>query len=169
VNPKPVPNFTFAVTGGQVTFTNTSTGGNSYAWRFGDAAGSSSQGMNPTFTYLSNGNYTVWLRATSAAGCVDSTSKIVAVTRVGVDEMRFLYGLKVYPNPAHAVLNVEMTQIPSDVAEWVILDALGKVKSVQTVSQNTQIPVSDWSAGIYWLAIRRGGALQLLDKVLIQN
>jgi PKD repeat protein len=169
VNPKPVPNFTFAVTGGQVVFTNTSTSGNTYAWRLGDAAASTSQVANPTFTYLSNGNYTVWLRATSVAGCVDSTSKIVAVTRVGLDETRLLYGVKVYPNPVQTVLNVEMTQMPLDAAEFVILDALGKVKHVETVARHTQIAVSEWSAGIYWMAIRRGGTLQLLDKILIQN
>jgi PKD repeat protein len=169
VNPKPVPNFTFVVTGGQVVFTNTSTGGNTYSWRLGDAAASTSQVASPTFTYSSNGNYTVWLRATSAAGCVDSTSKLVAVTRVGVDEMRLLYGVKVYPNPVQTVLNVEMTQIPLDDAELVLLDALGKIKYVQAVTHHTQISVSDWSTGIYWMAIRRGGNLQLLDKVLIQN
>jgi PKD repeat protein len=169
VNPKPVPNFTFAVTGGQVVFTNTSTGGNTYAWRLGDAAASTSQVASPTFTYSSNGNYTVWLRATSAAGCVDSTSKIVAVTRVSVDKTRLLYGVKVYPNPVQTVLNVEMTQLPLDDAEIVILDALGKIKYVQMVAQHTQIAVRDWSTGIYWIAIRRGGTVQLLDKVLIQN
>jgi PKD repeat protein len=169
VNPKPIPNFTFAATGGQVVFTNTSTNGNTYVWRFGDAAASTSQVANPTFTYLSNGTYTVWLRTTSAAGCVDSTSKIVAVTRVGLDETRLLYGVKVYPNPVQTVLNVEMTQIPTDVAELVILDALGKVKHIETVSRHTQIAVNEWSAGIYWMAVRRGGTLQLLDKILIQN
>jgi PKD repeat protein len=169
VNPKPIPNFTFVATGGQVVFTNTSTGNNTYTWRLGDAAASTSQIASPTFTYSSNGNYTVWLRATSAAGCMDSTSKIVAVTRVGVDETRLLYGVKIYPNPAQAFLNIEMKQIPLDDAEFVILDALGSIKHVQTVAHQTQIPVSDWSTGLYWMAIRRGGTLQLLEKVLIQN
>lgn len=51
-----------------VQFTNTSQGGDSYLWSFGDPGNSTSTEENPTFTYLSPGTYTVSLTVTSEAG-----------------------------------------------------------------------------------------------------
>lgn len=64
--PKPTASFTKSATsiclGGSVTFTNTSTGGNSYYWDFGD--GSSSAMFSPTHQFNSPGTYDVCLYVT---------------------------------------------------------------------------------------------------------
>lgn len=63
VNPLPVANFTFTVSGLTVTFTNTSTNATGYIWDFGD--GVSSFDVNPVHTYADAGNYVVTLTATN--------------------------------------------------------------------------------------------------------
>jgi gliding motility-associated-like protein len=56
-----------------VTFTNTSTNGVSYLWKFGD--GTSSTLQNPTHTYTKFGNYGITLTVTNRNGCKDSLTK----------------------------------------------------------------------------------------------
>jgi len=51
-----------------VQFTNTSVGATSYSWSFGDANNSVSTDENPTFSYPSEGTYTVSLTASNAIG-----------------------------------------------------------------------------------------------------
>ena len=80
VNPVPVANFSTSGTSCQnssVTFTNSSTGGISYDWDFGD--GDSSNLQNPTHTYTSSGNYNVSLIVTNAAGCSDTIVKSIHI------------------------------------------------------------------------------------------
>jgi PKD repeat protein len=59
-----------------VTFTNFTTGTNSYQWNFGD--GNLSSDENPTHTYALGGTYTVTLTATNACGS-NSLSQTVTV------------------------------------------------------------------------------------------
>jgi PKD repeat protein len=66
------------LTGNSFVFTNTSTGGNTYLWRFGNGATATTQ--NATYSYAAAGSYVVRLIVTSAAGCQDSTSSTVTVT-----------------------------------------------------------------------------------------
>lgn len=60
-----------------VQFTNTSLGATSYTWSFGDAANSTSTEENPTFTYTTDGTFTVTLIAISAAGQDTFTQDVV--------------------------------------------------------------------------------------------
>ncbi len=84
VTPAPVPNFEFASAcpGDDVTFTNTSSISSgtitSYAWDFGDLAGTSNV-TNPDYAFAAAGSYTVQLVAVSDLGCADSTTKNVTV------------------------------------------------------------------------------------------
>ncbi len=76
---KPVVNFTAnsVCAGSTVSFTNTSTGGTTYAWDFGNSNTSTS--MSPTQTYANPGTYTVKLTVTSANGCVETLSKQLVI------------------------------------------------------------------------------------------
>ena len=64
----PVPTAIFSTTidGMDVTFTNSSTDADTYAWDFGD--GGSSIEMNPLHTYAANGDYSVSLTASGEGG-----------------------------------------------------------------------------------------------------
>lgn len=63
----PAANFTFNVTDMAVSFTNTSTKCDTYAWNFGDGIGTSTE-TNPSYTYTTAGFYEVSLIATSPDG-----------------------------------------------------------------------------------------------------
>lgn len=78
---RPVVSFTASpdpiCRGGLMNFTNTTTNGSTYNWKFGN--GNTSSLTNPTNIYNVAGNYTVQLLATSTNGCKDSASKTVTV------------------------------------------------------------------------------------------
>jgi len=82
VNPVPVaafmPDNYYGVSPFPVVFTNNTEGAINYLWNFGDNNGSSTL-PNPTYTYTSNGIYTVSLLAYNQYGCKDSVSEILTV------------------------------------------------------------------------------------------
>lgn len=65
-----------------IGFVNTTTGGSTWHWDFGDGGTATTQ--NASHTYPGDGEYTVWLIATSDKGCVDSISYFANVI---VDEI----------------------------------------------------------------------------------
>ncbi|HWY98588.1 MAG TPA: PKD domain-containing protein, partial [Bacteroidia bacterium] len=63
---------------GQVTFTNTSTGGGVYSWNFGD--GGTSATPSPIYVYSYNGVYYCTLTATNDSGCISNHSDSIVIT-----------------------------------------------------------------------------------------
>lgn len=61
----------------EVTFTNTSSGGNNFLWNFGD--GTTSTEINPIHTYLADGTYTVTLTLTNVVGTSVSQSYDITI------------------------------------------------------------------------------------------
>ena len=79
--------------GTAVQFTNGSKGATSYVWFFGDAAASSSNTANPSFTYATGGTYTVTLTASGAGGPSISTKTITVAAPPAVKELYYIeYG-----------------------------------------------------------------------------
>jgi len=72
----PVASFTFTQNCDSVIFANTSTGGNSYQWNFGD--GNNSVLNNPSHTYNIAGSYTVTLIVINGT-CNDTVSQTLTV------------------------------------------------------------------------------------------
>lgn len=72
----PSVGFSYTITDGlTVEFTNSSSNADSYLWDFGDGTGTSTE-ENPTYTYASEGVYTVTLTANNSDGSNGSTLKI---------------------------------------------------------------------------------------------
>jgi len=84
VHPLPVASFTMSADTvcalDNVIFTNTSTGISVYSWNFGDAGTSST--TSPVHAYANAGSYTVTLIATTAFGCMDTTTGVVMVDSI---------------------------------------------------------------------------------------
>src|SRR5579872_184926 len=79
-----IPGPTAAFTGPEqcvnsnIVFTNTSTGGSTYFWDFGD--GNTSPSKTPNHSYTTPGTKTVKLVVTDATGiCKDSTTQIITI------------------------------------------------------------------------------------------
>jgi PKD repeat protein len=80
VNPLPLVSFntdTLSCANTAKGFVNSSTGANTYLWRFGE--GSTSTLINPTHSYTTSGDYQVKLIAFSGKGCKDSLQKTIEI------------------------------------------------------------------------------------------
>ncbi len=78
VNTVPNAGFTSTTNVLTATFTNTTVGGVTYAWEFGD--GDTSSVVNPVHTYATDGTYTVTLSATNACGTTVKTQSVTVAT-----------------------------------------------------------------------------------------
>lgn len=155
----PQPSFTYTVSGLNVTFSNTSQGlGNNYVWNFGDLTTSTQE--NPgTHTFSGLGTYVVELEGTASCGKVKYTVSIVVT---GLTENRALNELiKVYPNPANIVLNVDVPASKNDL-KIEIYNPLGAlVKSVTLAEFNgnsASVDISNLSKGIYMIKFKNTNA-----------
>ena len=74
----PQPDFDATITGATAIFTNTSIGGNTYLWDFGD--GNESMEENPFHIYDEDGTYTVTLMVTNSCGTVTTTQEVLIIT-----------------------------------------------------------------------------------------
>lgn len=83
--PKPVAGFTASADVLTITFTNTSTGADSYSWDFGDGATSTLK--DPVHTYASAGVYTVKMTATNANGSATAQQDIIAAAPMTIDDL----------------------------------------------------------------------------------
>ena len=81
------PNFTANPTticaGGSTTFTNSSLGGSTYKWDFGDNTTSTTGATTFNHTYTGPGTYTVKLVVTDSRGCKDSLTRLNYITVSG--------------------------------------------------------------------------------------
>jgi hypothetical protein len=90
--------FSFTANLLNVGFTNTSVGGTSNFWDFGN--GATSTFANPAHTYAAPGTYNVCLSIfNSTTLCADTICTLVTVVAVGIDPQR-QGQLIVYPNPS---------------------------------------------------------------------
>jgi len=130
----------------------------SWDWDFGD--GSSSTLQNPSYTYTSNGIYSVSL--TVSDGTTNKTETKIDMIVVGPDGVDDLYEapVSIYPNPVQNQLNIE--------AESLILEASvynmngQKVAYKTNASKTLQMDLSDLSSGTYILTITtEKGILQM--------
>ncbi|PBQ32310.1 hypothetical protein CNR22_11195 [Sphingobacteriaceae bacterium] len=91
VNVNPVPTVTFNSANGckssLLSFTNLTSGSNTYAWNFGDSG--SSNNYHSSHVYSADGFFTLKLTATNSYGCIDSLKKTIVI----------------YPQPSAAILS----------------------------------------------------------------
>lgn len=142
----PLASFTSFENGLEVTFTNTSTGGGSYLWDFGD--GSTSTEINPVHLYSSEGEYVVTLTITNDCGNDESSSNI-SVNGTGVIENDPSF--VVYPNPASGLVNISG---PESIQYYQMFDVRGRlVKSEQVNANSFNINIAGFSEGVYYVRL----------------
>lgn len=143
-------------TGGLVNFAATASNASSYFWQFGvnNATGTG----NPTsYTYGSNGSYTVTLNLINACGDTTKVNQSVTVASVpvGLKDILRDAAVSIYPNPAKEVLMLENAS--GLLFEQIkMTDVLGKViysDKGKGTQKNYTFNVSHLSAGVYFLEI----------------
>ena len=127
---------------------NTSLGGSSFQWNFGD--GTVLNDENPEHTYLVAGEYTITLTVFDATGtCSDQFSITVQVDPVGVTEVAEMK-LNLYPNPANEQVTIEAQRALETLR---IYDLTGRTVFVaeNIGSPRTTINVAAFTAGVYFV------------------
>ena len=146
----PVAGYTQANTVYDYTFTSISTDVGTWAWDFGDGIGTSNI-ENPTYTYTTNGTFTVTLMVENGCGS-DVYTEQVTITGVGLEE-HSLNVISLYPNPADDVINIQVSQ---DLLgqEYSIKDITGKQHATGFVMKSlTTIELNNLSSGIYFISV----------------
>ena len=157
--------------GGQVIYTNTSTGNATspctYLWTFQGGTPGTSSSKNPSaITYNTSGTFNVTLKVSNAFGSVNTLLKTgyIYVGGVGVDELS-QGGIKVYPNPVKDVMNVEAGSGMQQIQLYNITGQM--VISKQVDSKTVTLNTSSLKAGIYMLkVITENGTIE--RKVVVQ-
>lgn len=166
----PTAGFNFNVNAGVVTFNNTSLGGSSYAWDFGD--GTSSTDINPVHTYETSGTYTVSQTVTNACGA-STLQQTVVVVLVGTNEAAWLEQFRLFPNPNAGYFTLEMTGEPHKDVELAMFNGLGQLIRSEIVDFSTgnlakSLDFGYLPSAVYTLRIT-AGAQSTNVKVVIQK
>ncbi len=145
VNPTPAASFTTSTNGCilpvAVTFNNTSTGGTSYAWNFGNGQTSTLQSP-AAVNYITAGTYNVSLIVTNSFGCTDTVTQALVVSN-------FQAGITA---PATACVGVPVSindnsTVGSNAWTWTLTGG----SPASSTNQNNSVTYS--TAGTYTIAL----------------
>lgn len=144
----PTTNFSFTTNQLTATFTNSSTGGGTFYWTFGD--GNNSTQTNPVHTYATSGAYNVCLQHTYPNSCgVKDTCKTVNVINTSLEEIEALGGIITYPNPANNIMYFAVSN--NNIKQIDIFDVSGKVIISLNINSSLQeVDVSALANGMYF-------------------
>lgn len=160
--PAPSSGFTFVTNNRDVTFTNTSIGGTTYSWTFGD--GNSDIGTSPSHTYAADGAYEVCLIASNNCGA-DTICDTVNVMIIGLEE-GIAGKVALYPNPTTSILNVELDLTTSEEITIEVYNLLGDrllLSQAGLVQRKTvHLDLSQIESGIY--LVRVNGANGMINR-----
>ena len=158
-----VADFSAAVNGNEVSFTNNSSNGLTYSWDFGDTQSSSEE--NPVHTYSADGVYTVVLSVTNDCGTVTAEQEVVIsvgapVALFEINQQSFCSGSE-----------VEFINLSSSNAESFEWSFIGGTPSTSTAEN----PVVVYTApGIYSVTLIASnsngqGVYQAIGEVLVYD
>jgi PKD repeat protein len=151
----PVSDFSWVTTNETINITNSTVGGVSYFWTFGD--GNSSTLANPNYTYSTSGLFDVTLTTTNACG-VNSITKTVQIIVTDVEDIAKAWSIDVFPNPNSGQFSLKLEGINGDI-DVSITDIQGKLMrnwNFTNVSDswNTAIDASELASGIYIVKVQ---------------
>ncbi len=133
VLPLPIANYTYQINELTVSFVNTSSNAESYQWFFGD--GNTSTDENPTYTYITNGDFEVILVAYNSCGTDTLTTNIHLDNSI-IEENNNNY-IFVYPNPFDLSLQIQLTDnLPINIR---ILSIDGRIVLNEWLNNNISI------------------------------
>ena len=154
----PTANFAWGLNGYQGVFSNSSTGGTSYFWDFGDQTTSSD--MNPIHNFgPEDASYTVILTVTNDCGGVDTYTQIVTISNLDIeDESIAARGFSVYPNPTQGNFIVDFALLEGENINMFLIDMNGRVVYSDVITNEVgafqkYLNISEFADGTYFLKI----------------
>lgn len=139
--------------GGQVTFTNMSSGATLYQWTFeGGTPGSSTLKNPPPITYNTPGDFNVTLTVSGEYGSNTLVmTDYIYVGGVGINDISAAT-VTIFPNPVQDVLQINGT---SNIQEVQIISLVGQVIMNQQVNApSATINTAQLNAGVYNLRVK---------------
>jgi len=146
--------------GASVAFTNSSYGGSTYAWNFGD--GSSASSKNAVHTYQSTGTYQVDLQISYKGNCAEAASKSITVGTEFINEVKVIQEGGSY----FAMFYLE----EAERAEISIYNVLGQESARTTLSayrEKVPLDLDDVVPGAYIVRISAGDMV-VTAKVIVE-
>ncbi|MEL7530473.1 MAG: LamG-like jellyroll fold domain-containing protein [Bacteroidota bacterium] len=166
VDPLPTPAGNYLISGGVVSFQNSSTDATTYSWDFGDGSPVETT-FEPSHVYVFNGSYTITLTASNECGSVDTTFD-VDITAASLEDEITNIGLLLYPNPVSDLLTVEINALDNRAINLQLVDLRGSVLRSSKIEKGQQshtetIDLGELAAGVYLLRV--GGIVRPVVKL----
>ena len=157
--------FNFTATNLMVEFENLSTAATQYQWNFGD--GGTSVSINPNHTYAIGGVYQVTLIAKTPCGAAfaDTITQQVVVMSSVTEEVALMETVRIFPNPATAILFIQTSFHGAQQAEITLTNTMGQTVRRETIVDNGQMDIQTLPAGVYSLVVRTENALKTFQVV----
>ena len=143
------------------TYNVAATTGSTYQWTITNGTVKSGAGTaSVVITWGAQGTGKVAVQETAANGC-KGESKTLDVTvfpKVGLEQLSFMQGIKVFPNPMHDELTVTFINNQSKIATVKLVNIVGQTVSEEMLTgiaagMNYTLDVSKLNAGIYFIEI----------------
>jgi len=162
----PVCSFTSTQTSGlQFHFGNTTVGGVTYQWYFGDAQ--SSTVKSPNHTYTSTGTYIITMMANNACGS-DTIYDTLTVNPFLVPSLQAEEVFHVVPNPATTAIRIENYTL-GEGDELILTNSVGAVLTRRSNfhGKAQQIDISNLPNGLYFIQLKtaKGTWTQKWEKI----
>lgn len=155
---------------GVITFTNTSTGGLSYLWDFGN--GNISTEASPDHVYTEEGTYQVTLTISSEY-CpeVSITQEVIVEIETSLNEVPTGFLARVHPNPNKGQFNLTIKDDTSRELQIELLDVLGKKIYGQSIVTNNgeynyPVDIANLPAGVFFVNLAGEGWKKTMRMVV---
>jgi len=119
-----------------------------------------------------NGNYGNYRVSLVNGGCTSSSPEYIVtvggISTAVAENLQRVDMVKVYPNPAQNVVNVQFTDFTNQSVSIEIMDISGKqLQRVISNTENTSIDISSLARGVYFLRIATEGKLQTYKLIKV--
>ncbi len=158
--------FSTSQTGGKLTAIGTASGQQAYHWDFGD--GGSANTRAAVHQYNADGNYTVTYSITAINGCLNTSTKNISITGVGINELKASQ-IKIVPNPSAGLYTIEALNHPIEKID--VYDLSGrKMCSFNYVEQTdiVKMNLEFLESGIYFIKIYSNHS-ELTRKIILNK
>ena len=137
------------------------------SWDFGN--GETSQKLSPKITYDIQGEYQVSLNVETTQNCNYIFTQSISVIERDTNPSRFQndFYVHIFPNPAYNLINLECYNPLENLSHLEIYNPSGKLcfqEKIKNATYTTQIDVSNWISGLYFVKW-----ITLNDEAIIQK